>query len=67
MAGAVVRGIQRQGVGVVAKHLCAQGETTGGVNASAARIGPRELREDPFASGKGCRSGRSRGDDGRLQ
>ena len=45
MAGAVVRGIQRQGVGVVAKHLCAQGETTGGVNASAARIGPRELRE----------------------
>ena len=30
---------------VVAKHLCAQGETTGGVNASAARIGPRELRE----------------------
>ena len=45
MAGAVVRGIQSQGVGVVAKHLCAQGETTGGVNASAACIGPRELRE----------------------
>ena len=39
MAQAVVRGIQRQGVDVVAKHLCAQGETTGGVNASAARIG----------------------------
>ena len=45
MAQAVVRGIQRQGVDVVAKHLCAQGETTGGVNASAARIGCRELRE----------------------
>ena len=45
MAAAVVRGYQGQGVDVVAKHLCAQGETTGGVNASAARIGPRELRE----------------------
>ena len=45
MAEAVVRGIQSRGVDVVAKHLCAQGETTGGVNASAARIGPRELRE----------------------
>lgn len=45
MAEAAVRGIQSQGVGVVAKHLCAQGETTGGVNASAARIGSRELRE----------------------
>ena len=45
MAEAVIRGIQSQGVDVVAKHLCAQGETTGGVNASAARIGPRELRE----------------------
>lgn len=45
MAQAAVRGIQSRGVDVVAKHLCAQGETTGGVNASAARIGPRELRE----------------------
>ncbi len=45
MAEAVIRGIQSQGVDVVAKHLCAQGETTGGVNASAARIGQRELRE----------------------
>lgn len=45
MAAAAVRGIRAQGVDVVAKHLCAQGETTGGVNASAARIGPRELRE----------------------
>ena len=45
MAEAVISAMQRQGVDVVAKHLCAQGETTGGVNASAARIGERELRE----------------------
>ncbi len=45
MAQAVITGIQSQGVAVTAKHMCAQGETTGGVNASAARIGPRELRE----------------------
>ena len=45
MAYALVRAIARQGVDVVAKHFCAQGETTGGVNASAARIGERELRE----------------------
>ncbi len=45
MAQAVITGIQGQGVEVTAKHMCAQGETTGGVNASAARIGPRELRE----------------------
>lgn len=45
MAEAVVRAIQGAGVDVVAKHMCGQGETTGGVNASAARIGPRELRE----------------------
>lgn len=45
MASAAVRALRAEGVDVVAKHLCAQGETTGGVNASAARIGPRELRE----------------------
>jgi len=45
MADAVVRGIRSADVDVVAKHFCAQGETTGGVNASAARIGMRELRE----------------------
>jgi len=45
MAEAVIRGIQSQGVEAVAKHLYAQGETTGGINASAARIGFRELRE----------------------
>lgn len=44
-AKAAVKGIQEQGVDVVAKHFAAQGETTGGVNASAARIGERELRE----------------------
>ncbi|MCI6851877.1 MAG: beta-glucosidase, partial [Clostridiales bacterium] len=54
MAGAVVEGIRSQGVAVVAKHLCAQGETTGGVNASAARIGPRELREIHLPPVKAC-------------
>ena len=36
MAKAAVTGMQSTGVGSVAKHFCAQGETTGGVNASAA-------------------------------
>ncbi len=54
MAEAVVRGIQSEGVDVTAKHLCAQGETTGGVNASAARIGPRELREIHLPPVKAC-------------
>lgn len=54
MAEAVVRGVQSQGVDVVAKHLCAQGETTGGVNASAARIGPHELREIHLPPVKAC-------------
>lgn len=54
MAEAVVRGIQSQGVDVTAKHLCAQGETTGGVNASAARIGQRELREIHLPPVKAC-------------
>lgn len=44
-AAAAVRGIRSAGVDVCVKHFCAQGETTGGVNASAARIGERELRE----------------------
>ena len=44
-ARAAVEGMSDAGVCAVAKHLCAQGETTGGINASAARIGPRELRE----------------------
>ena len=54
MARAAVRGIQGAGVDVVAKHLCAQGETTGGVNASAARIGRRELREIHLPPVKAC-------------
>lgn len=45
MAEAAVCGVQEAGPAVVAKHFAAQGETTGGVNASAARIGERELRE----------------------
>lgn len=44
-ARAVVCGYREEGVDVVAKHFAAQGETTGGINASAARIGERELRE----------------------
>lgn len=44
-ARSVVEGYCMEGVDVVAKHFAAQGETTGGVNASAARIGQRELRE----------------------
>ena len=54
MAEAVVKGIQSQGVDVTAKHMCAQGETTGGVNASAARIGQRELREIHLPPVKAC-------------
>ena len=54
MAQSAVRGIQSQGVDVTAKHLCAQGETTGGVNASAARIGQRELREIHLPPVKAC-------------
>ena len=54
MAKAVVKGIQSQGVEVTAKHMCAQGETTGGVNASAARIGQRELREVHLPPVKAC-------------
>ena len=44
-AAAAVEGMREAGVMAVAKHFCAQGETTGGVNASAARIGERELRQ----------------------
>ncbi len=45
MAESAVRGMREGGPAVVAKHFAAQGEGTGGVNASAARIGERELRE----------------------
>ncbi len=57
-ARAIIQGIQSQGVAVVAKHFCAQGETSGGVNASAARIGPRELREIHLPAAKAaCEAG----------
>ncbi|MCR5823445.1 MAG: glycoside hydrolase family 3 C-terminal domain-containing protein [Lachnospiraceae bacterium] len=45
MAENAIKGMRSSGVATVAKHLCAQGETTGGINASAALIGERELRE----------------------
>lgn len=54
LAKAAVKGIQNQGVYVVAKHFCAQGEGSGGINASAARIGERELREIHYVPMKAC-------------
>lgn len=54
MAEAVVKGVRKEGVDVVAKHFAAQGETTGGVNASAARIGERELREIHLPAARAC-------------
>lgn len=45
LAEAAVQGFSAEKVMVVAKHLCAQGQTTGGINASPAAIGQRELRE----------------------
>lgn len=54
LAAAAVRGMQKTGVAAVAKHFCAQGEGTGGVNASAARIGERELREIHLPSMEAC-------------
>ena len=45
MAKAVISGMNDKGIDVVAKHFCAQGVTTGGINTSAAAIGERELRE----------------------
>lgn len=54
MAAAAVTGMQSEGVSCVAKHFCGQGETTGGVNASAARIGEQELREIHFPVMQAC-------------
>ena len=54
MGEAVIKAIQGVGVDVTAKHMCGQGETTGGVNASAARIGQRELREIHLPPVKNC-------------
>ncbi|MGL5870053.1 glycoside hydrolase family 3 protein, partial [Clostridium chrysemydis] len=46
---AIVKGVNNKtnenGVTVVLKHLCAQGEPVGGHNSGAASIGERELRE----------------------
>lgn len=53
-ARATVKAMQAEGVSVVAKHFCAQGECTGGINASAARIGERELREIHLPAMKAC-------------
>ena len=54
MAEAAVLGCRDKGVAAVAKHFCAQGEETGGVNASAARIGERELREIHLPPAAAC-------------
>ena len=54
LAEAVVTGCQENGVTAVAKHFCAQGECKGGVNASAASIGPRELREIHLPGAAAC-------------
>ncbi|MDK2808467.1 MAG: beta-glucosidase [Clostridiales bacterium] len=54
LAKACVKGVQGEGVAVVAKHFCAQGEGTGGINASAARIGERELREIHLPAARAC-------------
>lgn len=54
MAEAAVKGVQKAGPFVVAKHFAAQGEGTGGVNASAARIGERELREIHLPPAQAC-------------
>ena len=45
MASAAVKGMQSAGVSCCAKHFAAQGQTTGGVNASSALIGENEFRE----------------------
>lgn len=54
MVQAAVLGCHREGIAMVAKHFCAQGEGTGGVNASAARIGERELREIHLPPAAAC-------------
>lgn len=54
LAKAAVMGIQSNGIAAIAKHFCAQGEGTGGINASAARIGERELREIHLPGAKAC-------------
>lgn len=54
IAKSIVKAVQSKGVYVVAKHFAGQGECTGGINASAARIGERELREIHLPAMKAC-------------
>ena len=54
MAKAIVKAVQSKGVNVIAKHFAGQGECTGGINASAARIGERELREIHLPAMEAC-------------
>lgn len=61
MAEAAVEAIQKEGPYVVAKHFAAQGEGTGGVNASAARIGERELREIHLPPMQACAKAGAKG------
>ncbi len=61
MAKAAVTGIQSNHVAAIAKHFCAQGEGSGGINASAARIGERELREIHLPGTKACISAKVKG------
>lgn len=61
MAGAVTRSVQEHGVFAVAKCLAGQGEGTGGINSSAARIGERELREIHLPSMAACCRGNVQG------
>lgn len=53
-AQAVVQGVQSHRVAAVAKHFCAQGQCTGGLNASPAPIGERELREIHLPAMQAC-------------
>ena len=53
-AEAGVIGMQREGIGCVAKHLAGQGQTTGGVNASSALIGWNELKEIHLKTMEAC-------------
>ncbi|NJP40305.1 beta-glucosidase [Oscillospiraceae bacterium HV4-5-C5C] len=53
-AAAITEAVESEKVGVVAKHFCAQGETTGGINGSAARIGDRELHEIHLPAAVSC-------------
>lgn len=65
-AAAAVKGCASAGLEVVAKHFCAQGETTGGVNASAARIGEREPARNSSARDEGGRESGCDGCDGSI-